>query len=149
MTPATDSLDPAGDLAGAPAVIDVDALRARFQGILGVLDERRRRLFAANEALALGHGGVTAVSEASGIARSTIYRGIAELQALGDELGEHLRRPGGGRKSVVERQPGLLPALQNLVEGAIRGDPESPLRWVSRSQRNIAAALAGQGFEVS
>jgi transposase len=130
-------------------VIDVDALRTRCQGIVGFLDERRRRLFAANEALALGRGGVTAVSEASGIARSTIYRGIAELQAGGDGLGERLRRPGAGRKSAAERQPGLLPALRNLVDGTIRGDPESPLRWVSRSQRNIAAALAVQGFEVS
>jgi transposase len=130
-------------------VIDVDALQVRFQGIIRFLDERRRRLFAANEALALGHGGVTAVSAASGIARSTIYRGIAELQAGGDDLGERLRRSGGGRKSAVKRQPGLLPALQSLVEGAVRGDPESPLRWVSRSQRNIAAALRVQGFEVS
>ena len=130
-------------------MIDVDALQVRFQGIIRFLDERRRRLFAANEALALGHGGVTAVSAASGIARSTIYRGIAELQAGGDDLGERLRRSGGGRKSAVKRQPGLLPALQSLVEGAVRGDPESPLRWVSRSQRNIAAALRVQGFEVS
>jgi len=130
-------------------VIDVDALQVRFHGIIRFLDERRRRLFAANEALALGHGGVTAVSAASGIARSTIYRGIAELQAGGDDLGERLRRSGGGRKSAVKRQPGLLPALQSLVEGAVRGDPESPLRWVSRSQRNIAAALRVQGFEVS
>ena len=73
-------------------MIDVDALRTRCQGILGFLDERKRRLFAANEALALGRGGVTAVSEASGIARSTIYRGIAELQTDGDGLGERFRR---------------------------------------------------------
>jgi len=99
--------------------------------------------------LALGRGGVTAVSAASGIARSTINRGIAELRAGCHELGERVRQPGGGRKNAVDRQPGLLSALQSLVEGAIRGDPESPLRWVSRSQRNIAAALCAQGFKVS
>lgn len=153
MTPASDSQSCVlrDELAGTgmPAVIDVGALRTRFKGIIGFLDERRRRLFAANEALALGHGGVTAVSEASGIARSTIYRGIAELKAGGQELGQRLRRSGGGRKSAVERQPGLLAALQSLVAGAIRGDPSSPLCWVSRSQRTIAAALRVQGFEVS
>ena len=115
----------------------------------GFLDERGRRLFAANEALALGRGGVTAVSAASGIARSTINRGIAELRAGSNELGEGVRRRGGGRKSAVVLQPGLLSALEELIEGAIRGDPQSPLRWVSRSQRNIATALRQQGFAVS
>jgi hypothetical protein len=92
-------------------------------------------------ALELGRGGVTAVSAASGIARSTINRGIAELKADRNELGARIRRRGGGRKRAVEGQPGLLAALEGLIEGAIRGDPQSPLRWVSRSQRNIAAVL--------
>ena len=130
-------------------MIDVEALRTRYRRIAGFLDERGRRLFAANEALALGRGGVTAVSAASGIARSTINRGIAELRAGSNELGEGVRRRGGGRKSAVVLQPGLLSALEELIEGAIRGDPQSPLRWVSRSQRNIATALRQQGFAVS
>ena len=66
-----------------------------------------------------------------------------------NELGEGVRRRGGGRKSAIELQPGLLSALEELIEGAIRGDPQSPLRWVSRSQRNIATALRQQGFAVS
>ena len=82
-------------------VIDVEALRTHYRRIAGFLDERERRLFAANEALALGRGGVTAVSAASGIARSTINRGIAELKAGSNELGERVRRRGGGRKSTV------------------------------------------------
>ena len=130
-------------------MIDVDALRTRYRRIAGFLDERGRRLFAANEALTLGRGGVTAVSVATGIARSTINRGIAELKAGNNQLGERIRRRGGGRKRAVERQLGLLAGLEGLIEGAIRGDPQSPLRWVSRSQRNISTALRQQGFEAS
>lgn len=113
------------------------------------LDERGRRLFVAGEALSLGHGGVTAAAAATGMARSTINRGMADLKAGRDDLGGAVRRPGGGRKRAVETQPGLLAALEALIEDAIRGDPEAPLRWVSRSQRNIAEALRRQGFEVS
>jgi len=103
----------------------------------------------ANEALALGYGGVTAASMATGVARSTINRGIAELRAGRPDQGPRIRRPGGGRKRAVTRQPTLLAALETLIEDAIRGDPESPLRWVSRSQRNIVTALTEQGFQAS
>ena len=127
--------------------MDTDGLRCRFQRLEPFLDERGRRLFAANEALALGRGGVTAVSAATGIARSTINRGIAELKGLAATVGGSA----SGRRAEARgrHQPGLLSALEALIEGAIRGDPESPLRWVSRSQRNIAEALRRQGFEVS
>jgi len=130
-------------------MIDADTIRARYEQMAPFLDERGRRLFVAGEALSLGHGGVTAVSAATGMARSTINRGIVELKAGHADLGGAIRRPGGGRKRAVETQPGLLMALEALIEDAIRGDPESPLRWVSRSQRNIAEALRCQGFEVS
>ena len=113
------------------------------------LDERGRRLFAANEAISLGRGGVTAVAAASGLARSTINRGVAELNAARNEIGHGIRRRGAGRKRETERQPRLLTALEGLIEDAIRGDPEAPLRWVSRSQRNIAEALRRQGFRAS
>jgi hypothetical protein len=113
------------------------------------LDERGRRLFVANEALSLGRGGVTAVAAATGVARSTINRGIAELESGVDPSGGGIRRGGAGRKRAVERQPGLVAALETLIEDAIRGDPEAPLRWVSRSQRNIAEALRRQGFTAS
>jgi len=130
-------------------MIDVDAIRARYEQMAPFLDERGRRLFVASEALSRGHGGVTAVAAATRMARSTINRGMAELKAGHDDLGGAIRRPGGGRKRAVETQPGLLAALEALIEDAIRGDPEAPLRWVSRSQRNIAEALRRQGFEVS
>ncbi len=130
-------------------MIDGDSIRTRFQRIEPFLDERGRRLFAANEALSLGLGGVTAVSVATGVARSTINRGIGELKAGGNEIVGGIRRPGAGRKREVDRQPGLLAALEAVIEDAIRGDPEAPLRWVSRSQRNIAEALRQQGFKIS
>ena len=130
-------------------MFDIDDIRGRYQAASAFLDERGRRLFVANEALSLGYGGVTAASMATGVARSTINRGIAELRAGRADQGPRIRRPGGGRKRAVARQPTLLAALETLIEDAIRGDPESPLRWVSRSQRNIVAALTGQGFQVS
>jgi hypothetical protein len=130
-------------------MIDVEGLRTRYARMVPFLDERGRRLFVAGEALSLGHGGVTAAAAVTGMARSTINRGMADLKAGRDDLGGAVRRPGGGRKRAVETQPGLLAALEALIEDAIRGDPEAPLRWVSRSQRNIAEALRRQGFEVS
>ena len=130
-------------------MFDIGDIRRRYQATSTFLDERGRRLFVANEALALGYGGVTAASMATGVARSTINRGIAELRAGRPDQGPRIRRPGGGRKRAVIRQPTLLAALETLIEDAIRGDPESPLRWVSRSQRNIVTALTGQGFQAS
>ena len=129
-------------------------LRARYLEMEPYLDERTRRLFVANEAMAYGRGGQIAASRATGMARSTIGRGINELKngaEVPDVLGPggRVRRPGGGSKSAEEHQPGLLAALERLVDGAIRGDPETPLRWVSRSQRNIAAALAEKEFKAS
>jgi hypothetical protein len=130
-------------------VIDVADIRRRWRQASAFLDERGRRLFAANEALAQGHGGVSATSIASGLARSTIDRGIEELRCARNDLGGRQRRPGGGRKSAVAQQPGLLAALETLIEDAIRGDPRSPLRWVSRSQRQLSKALTALGFHVS
>jgi hypothetical protein len=130
-------------------MIDVTSLRARWEQMAPNLDERGRRLFVASEALMVGLGGVTAASSATGMARSTINRGIKELKAGRQENVGRVRRPGAGRKSAVEAQPGLLAALEALIEDAIRGDPESPLRWVSRSQRTIAATLGQLGFAVS
>ncbi len=130
-------------------MIDVDDIQARYRRAVKFLDERGRRLFAANEALALGYGGVTAAGAATGLARSTIRRAIVELHGGSNLLGQRVRRPGGGRKRAVALQPGLLATLEALIEDAIRGDPETPLRWVSRSQRQIARALLSCGFQVS
>src|SRR3954453_12466542 len=130
-------------------MIDIDDICDRYQRSEPFLDERSRRLFTANEALAHGFGGVTAVAAATGVARSTINRGIKELRSGQNPIGSRVRRRGGGRKSAVAHQPGLPAALEGLIEDAIRGDPCSPLRWVSRSQRQLVKALADLGFKVS
>jgi len=130
-------------------MIDIDDIRSRYRQAQEFLDERGRRLFTANEALAQGYGGVTATAAATGLARSTINRGIRELRSGCNDIGIRVRRPGGGRKSAVAHQPDLPAALEALIEDAIRGDPSSPLRWVSRSLRHLVKALAAQGFKAS
>jgi len=118
------------------------------------LDERGRRLWAASEAMTLGYGGIAAVARATGIAPSTIGRGLRELMA-GAQPGtradgrRRVRKPGAGRKTKVESDPGLSQALDRLVEPVTRGDPESPLRWTCKSVRNLAAELTAQGHPVS
>ena len=129
-------------------MIDTAAIRARFESIAPFLGERERRLWAATEAHAAGRGGILAVSAVTGVARSTIGRGLAELGHGRDQIPGRVRRPGGGRKPKTETEPGLLDALSDLVRSAIRGDPEAALLWVSRSQRHLARALAERGFSV-
>jgi transposase len=130
-------------------VIDTEAIRARFEALSPHLNERARRLFAASEAHAAGRGGIAAVSEATGVARSTIGRGLAQLQCVDGASSLRIRSPGGGRKPKIETEPGLLEALSDLVQSAIRGDPEAALLWVSKSQRHLARALAERGFTAS
>jgi hypothetical protein len=127
-------------------MIDTAPISARFDTLAPVLDEKERRLLAAIEASAAGHGGVAAVSLATGVARSTIGRGLADLRNGVEHLGKRVRRPGGGAKPAIEAQPGLLAALKDLVESATRGDPEAALLWVSKSQRHLSAALTEVGF---
>ena len=91
-------------------------IKARFEALSPVLDEKGRRLFAASEARAAGRGGIAAVSRAPGIARSTIGRGLADLRAGAEQLGNRVRRRGGGKKPATVTQPGLLEALKDLVE---------------------------------
>ena len=128
-------------------VIDIDPIRERFSAVAPFLDERGRRLVAAAEAFAAGYGGIAAVAMATGIAPSTIGRGLKELAQ--DEPCERVRRPGAGRKPTILKDPTLLADLEALVEPTTRGDPESPLRWTCKSVRRLAQALQAQGHEVS
>lgn len=130
-------------------MIDTIAIKARFEAVAPFLGERDRRLVAASEARAAGRGGVAAVSAVTGVARSTIGRGLAELRDGTDRIAGRIRRPGGGRRPKIETEPGLLEALLELVQSSIRGDPEAALLWVSRSQRHLAAGLAERGFSAS
>ncbi|SFL19960.1 Helix-turn-helix of DDE superfamily endonuclease [Streptosporangium canum] len=125
-----------------------EMLAAKFSEIFPHLDERQRRLLMGAEARALGHGGIRAVARAAGVREATVSQGVVELAAGQAPLGR-VRRPGGGRKQLIETDPGLRPALLALVEPAERGDPASPLRWTTKSTRKLAAELTGQGHRVS
>ena len=122
-------------------------IRERFEALDVVLDEQARRRFAAAEARALGRGGVTLVCAVTGIARSTINRGIAEIEENRSAGAGRVRRSGGGRKAKTVEDPKLLDALKGLVEAATRGDPMSPLLWTSKSLKKLSAALADLGHE--
>ncbi|MFG2199471.1 ISAzo13 family transposase [Kitasatospora sp. NPDC048715] len=126
----------------------VTALRAKFDRILPHLDERRRRLYLASEAAAIGHGGIALVAAASGAGVSTISRGVTEL-AGNPPAARRVRAPGAGRKPLTVTDPGLVPALEALIEPHTRGDPVSPLRWTTLSLRALASTLTSQGHPVS
>lgn len=123
-------------------------LHTKYEAIFPLLDERQRRMVAAADALYFGRGGVSQVARASGLSRTTIHHGIAEFDQ-GNTAGARIRRVGGGRKTVEERAPTLLDALEALVDPVTRGDPMSPLRWTCKSTRQLAAALRQQGYQVS
>ena len=121
----------------------------KYRLLVGGLDERGMRRWAAAEALSLGRGGTAAVARATGIAESTIRRGRRELVS-GEWLeAGRVRRPGAGRKPLTETDPTLLGDLERLVDDTSRGDPEAPLRWTAKSLRNLACELRGQGHEIS
>jgi hypothetical protein len=127
-----------------------DQLALRFEVLLPHLNERQRRLLLAAEARLLGHGGVRAVAQVAGVSESTVREGVFELEEGQDPFPDgRARREGGGRKSAEELDAGLVPALLALVEPDERGDPESPLRWTTKSLRHLAEALTRQGHPVS
>ena len=137
------------------AVIDIEPIRERFSAVAPFLDERGRRLVAAAEAFAAGYGGIAAVAMATGVAPSTIGRGLKELAQdeppASARAGSppRIRRPGAGRQRTISKDPRLLPDLEALVEPTTRGDPQSPLRWTCKSVRHLAQALQAQGHAVS
>jgi transposase len=129
-------------------VIDESAIRLRYEKLAPVLDERGRRRFGAAEAIAAGRGGVSAVMRATGLARSTIGRGLAELRQAGTAVSERVRRPGGGRKRLCETDTRLLDDLRLLVEPETRGDPQSPLLWTCKSVRKLCQSLREMGHRI-
>ncbi len=131
-------------------MIDVEGIRARYQALLHVVDERVRRLVLAAEAMAIGRGGQAVVARALGVSPRTIRQGMRDLRhpEQGVEKGR-IRRVGGGRKRTVEHDPTLREDLEKLVEPTTRGDPESPLRWTCKSVRKLAEELRRQGHLTS
>ena len=128
------------------------AVRDRYQNLEWAFDERLRRLFAASEAKAIGHGGIALVWKATGVARGSIQQGLKELAKRSEGMessSRRIRRVGAGRKATVTDDAGLLAALESLVEPVTRGDPESPLRWTCKSLRQLATELGEQGHRVS
>src|SRR6202789_3544186 len=129
-------------------MIDTSVIRERFKAVGPDLNERSRRLLVAAEARTAGHGGISAASQATGLARSTIGRGLKDLADPGSLSGE-VRRPGGGRPKLTETDPTLLEDLRQLVEPATMGDPMRPLLWVAKSRAKLAAALRAMGHKVT
>ena len=136
-------------------------IKSRYDALRPALDERMRRLWAAAEAIPLGHGGITALSEVTGLSRIVIRRGIKELEEIQkleketlpgskkQKTRARIRRPGGGPKSLKEKYPNLVKDLESLVDPETRGDPMSPLRWTTKSLRTLAAELRAMGYEIT
>jgi len=128
--------------------VDEEVLARKFERLLPHLDERQRRLWLAVEADALGRGGLTAVCRAANVSAPTVRKGLRELEE-GIEVTGRVRRSGGGRKGATTTDPGLLKALDRLIDPHTRGDPMSPLRWTCKSTRNLADALTETGHPTS
>ena len=133
----------------------VAGIRSRYQALGEVMDERLVRLWAAAEAEAVGHGGVAAVTRATGILQKRILAGRQEMRSGvrsevigGDGRRRRIRRPGAGRKRLTEKDPTLLKDLESLVAPATRGDPQSPLRWTCKSVRRLSEELGTMGHKV-
>ncbi len=126
----------------------VEWIQSKYENLVGDLDERARRRWAAVEALSLGRGGIAAVAKATGISDRTIRNGVRELREEDTPPAGRQRRVGAGRKTK-ETHPGLLDALERLVEPATRGDPQSPLKWTCKSTRELARELKTNGYIVS
>lgn len=124
-------------------------IRTKLTTLWPLLDERTRRLTAASEAIAIGHGGVSLVSRACGLSRKAITKGIQEIESGTMPPAGYVRNPGAGRKKITENNPRLMAALQLHIEPDTRGDPESPLRWTCKSTRSLAAQLTGERHPVS
>ena len=124
-------------------------LQQKFATVWPLLDERTRRIVAANEAMTFGYGGISTVSRASGLSRKAIAHGIQDIKNGYCPSERHIRRVGAGRKKITANDPQLLDALNRLIEPETRGDPESPLRWICKSTRALAAQLTRQQHPIS
>ena len=131
----------------------IESIRLKYNTLKFEFDERSRRMWAAAEAKSLGHGGITTISKATGIAESTIRIGRHEMEkdslTKEESTSRRIRKKGGGRKSLSEKDTDLITLLDALVEPSSRGDPMSPLRWTCKSTRKLAQELKTRGHPVS
>lgn len=127
--------------------IAVKRIQKTYLVLLPHLNEKARRLWAACQANDLGRGGISAVSNATGLARATIYMGLSELENPCSN--NRVRKQGGGRKKITAKNPDILLKLEALVEPLTRGDPESSLRWTCKSTRNLANELTKNGYPIT
>lgn len=128
---------------------DIAAITARYEALKTLLDERSRRLLAAAESQAVGKGGISVVAKATGISRPVIRQGIADLKDPTALASGRVRKEGGGRKRVIDKDASLKTDLQSLLESTTRGDPQAALRWTCKSVRQLTAELKRTGHEVS
>ena len=124
-------------------------LKQKLDSVWPLLDERTRRILAANEATSLGFGGISIVHRACGLSRRSIAQGIREISEGVTPENGHIRRSGGGRKPIIVSDPTLLQALEDLIDCQTRGDPQSPLRWICKSTRTIAKELSKKKHPIS
>ena len=131
----------------------IPTLRSKYETLQPFLNERVRRLWSATEAMGLGHGGIAALAEATGMSRTTIRHAIEEIQDQRESPGSTLpiqrrRRPGAGRKRLITQDPALLITLELLVDPTTRGEPMAPLRWTCKSTRKLAEQLRPYGYQI-
>jgi hypothetical protein len=131
------------------ASLKIASIKAKYDRLEPFLNERAHRMWCATEAVALGHGGITAVHKATGVTRKTIHKGVDELNSQKVEDLQRIRRKGGGRKKIVEKDGTLLQDLDEMIEPATRGDPENPLRWSSKSTLKLAEELCKKGHQIT
>jgi len=130
---------------------DISGVENRISTMMPILDEYQRRIFLATEAQMLGYGGISCISRISGVSRVTITHGINEIknQSVAKQNTGRSRKKGGGRKSVIKSQPGIIQEIEKLIEGHTKGDPMNPLMWTSKSVRHLETILKEKGYQTS
>ena len=129
--------------------MDTHLIKKRFKTLEPFLDERLRRIYSATEAKVIGYGGISIVSRETGVSRRAIALGKEEIKHPPPKSSQRIRKEGGGRKRTVDQDPTLKQDLESLVEPVTRGDPESPLRWTSKSVRKLSIELKKMGHKTS
>ena len=125
----------------------IRSIREKYLRISSTFNELSRRLWAGNESISIGYGGIAVVSKATGISKKTIKKAMREIQSISYPT-DRIRRDGGGRKDITVNKPGVKEKLMELVEPSIQGDPQSPMLWISRSLRNLSEAMEKNGSRI-